>query len=482
MNARVLVIGSGIAGVSAALEAARTGARVTLASLGDLFSGSSFAGGTWGLGLVGPDGSDDIDDLVRTILDVGCGVADPVLVETLVTGVGPAVSWLESMGVELRRPTDATQREYVPCFDHKRRSWHGLVRENLRRGWSRELARLGVDVLPHTELLDLVEEDGHVTGAILAHHDTTQVVRVCCDAVVLASGGLAGIYARSLAGADACGSVQGIALSHGCSLINSEFLQIMPGIVHPVPGVVLNEKAFRYSTLPADPALLDERSCYGPFTTRLPSCAVDLAISRAGSSGAPLSYRLPTRVPELVQGYFDWLEATHGIRPQDEVRVTLFAHASNGGLRILPDASCPGGPVGLFACGECAGGMHGADRIGGLASASALVFGRIAGRSAARAGGQAPDEREILQEGWRMPDASVRATTRLREAMDTHALLGRTDAGLRQALDELVGLGRGLGTDAGGLRARNQILAASAMLRAMLARTQSLGSHHRSDR
>ena len=50
----VLVVGAGIAGISAAIEAARAGARVTIASLGATFSGSSFYGGTWGLGLVGP--------------------------------------------------------------------------------------------------------------------------------------------------------------------------------------------------------------------------------------------------------------------------------------------------------------------------------------------------------------------------------------------------------------------------------------------
>lgn len=87
----VLVSGSGIAGVIAAIEAGRAGARVVLASKGRLFSGSSFFPGTWGLGLIAPANADDGHDLMRTILDVGCGVADPALVETLVDGLLPAI-------------------------------------------------------------------------------------------------------------------------------------------------------------------------------------------------------------------------------------------------------------------------------------------------------------------------------------------------------------------------------------------------------
>ena len=87
LSCDVLVAGSGIAGLSAAIEAARAGARVVLASAGPLRSGSSFYAGTWGMGLVGP-ASDDPDggDLAVAICRVGCGMADPALVRALVRG------------------------------------------------------------------------------------------------------------------------------------------------------------------------------------------------------------------------------------------------------------------------------------------------------------------------------------------------------------------------------------------------------------
>ena len=67
----VLVLGSGIAGISAALTAAESGASVILVCKGRLFSGSSFYPGTWGLGLVGPADEADEADLISTIEDVG---------------------------------------------------------------------------------------------------------------------------------------------------------------------------------------------------------------------------------------------------------------------------------------------------------------------------------------------------------------------------------------------------------------------------
>lgn len=72
----VLVIGGGIAGISAAIEAASHGASVALACAGPLFGGSSFYPGTWGLGLIGPESDTDEADLIASILRVGCGVAD----------------------------------------------------------------------------------------------------------------------------------------------------------------------------------------------------------------------------------------------------------------------------------------------------------------------------------------------------------------------------------------------------------------------
>ena len=99
----VLVLGSGIAGVTAAMEAAAAGRSVLLACKGRLFSGSSFYPGTWGLGLIGPTDKNDERDLADTIEMVGCGMADPAMVRAFAAGIHPAIEQVRAMGVTAGR-------------------------------------------------------------------------------------------------------------------------------------------------------------------------------------------------------------------------------------------------------------------------------------------------------------------------------------------------------------------------------------------
>ena len=91
-NFDVIVAGAGIAGIRAAIKAAEAGCSVLLLSGGPIFSGSSFYPGTWGLGLIGPENPADEEDLVQSILSVGCGMADENLVHSFVSGIEPAIS------------------------------------------------------------------------------------------------------------------------------------------------------------------------------------------------------------------------------------------------------------------------------------------------------------------------------------------------------------------------------------------------------
>lgn len=503
----VLVIGSGIAGLCAAIEAARTGATVTVACAGKTMSGSSFFPGTWGLGLIGPVDEDDEQDLIDTIQTVGGGVADPELVQTFVHGIPQAITWLEQdLGVELQRPQSAEsaqQKQFIPCFDHKTRMWRGLTRKPLEDALTTRIESLGIRLLPRHELIDLVEDtDGKIVGATLYDRTNERLVPMAVKATIIAAGGTGGLFERSLTSADVLSSSQAIALAHGASLTNIEFMQMMPGFIEPKRNLVFNEKTWRYVKFdqPLDIAddkldnLLEKRSGYGPFTSRLTSRAIDLAIDQAGDEGLALHYDFPREdVPEFVQTFATWLQDEHGIAPTDEMCVAMYAHAANGGIRI--DKTAYTGVEGLYACGEATGGMHGADRIGGLSSANGIVFGRIAGASAAQTALNAPKtaarmDTALPQHGIAATDAE-RLTRSLKHTMSTYCMINRTETGLSKALHELEGLkteATTLSTQkaqdsevAALARLQSQIQLATEMVKAMRKRTESLGSHYRSN-
>ena len=139
--------------------------------------------------------------------------------------------------------------------------------------------------------------------------------------------------------------------------------------------------------------------------------------------------------------------------------------------------------------------MHGADRIGGLSSANGIVFGRIAGASAARAALDAPEavapmDIPLPQYGIATTDAE-RLTHSLKHTISTYCMINRTEAGLSKALqqleslkDEATALSKPHANDSeiaalARLQSQNQL--ATEMVKAMRKRTESLGSHYRSN-
>lgn len=496
----VLVLGSGIAGISAALTAAESGASVILVCKGRLFSGSSFYPGTWGLGLVGPADEADEADLISTIEDVGCGMADDALVRALVKGIHPAIEKVRSIGVRLRKAGKGGQQEYIPCFDHKHRDWNGIEFDSAREIFSQRLEELGVTILSGRETLELVRADGRVCGAVIT--DGAELHYLGCKALVLATGGYGSLFRHHLCTSDVEGLGQALALEAGCRLVNMEFMQIMPGYLSPAYQTIFNEKTFRFTDLRRPDgapllegetaSLLELRATHGPFTARLPSKAVDLAIYRAcleDKRGVRVTYSDEMRhsPPEFVKTYFDWLREARGLTMEDPIQIGMFAHAANGGVWIAPDTST--GVPGLFAAGEVTGGMHGADRIGGLSTANGLVFGGKAGSSAAAActAIEEPPKTCLFKAVAAADCRKVFAD--LQDTMFHHAMVERDEAGLSAALERVKGLSSALiltPTDnvdeiARTRRRAGQLCTAQCILKAALMRRESRGAHYRAD-
>lgn len=498
----VLVVGSGIAGLMAAIEAAEAGCAVTLMTSAKLFSGSSFYPGTWGLGLIGPEDRADQADLVSTIQEVGCGMASQEMAETFVDGIQPAIEKVRAMGVRLRQAVQKDQREFIPCFDHKGRDWNGIEFDSARQVFGKRLEELGVQILERCEVLQLVRSEGRVCGAVVCRQNELHYLG--CRALVLATGGYGSLFRYHLCTEDVAGIGQALALEAGCSLVNMEFMQMMPGYISPAPKTIFNEKTFRFvhmrrndggELLPPGAEtdrLLDLRSGHGPFTSRLDSREVDLALFRAfleDERGVEVTYSdaLRKAPPEFITTYFDWLREAKGLTMDDPIHIGVFAHAANGGVRIDPEAFT--GVPGLFACGEVTGGMHGADRIGGLSTANGLVFGGKAGRSAAASclgTPQPPEQCAFEGHSCTDPAGTLRA---LQQLMFQNAMIARSETGLNGALERLdaleAGLNRRPSADPRAIAGEREITArlttARCVLQAALLRRESRGSHYRED-
>lgn len=534
----VLVIGAGLAGIMAAISAAEAGAEVTLVSSGATCSGSSFYPGTWGFGLVGPENEEDEKDLAETIMRVGCQMPDRELVDVFVSRINESITYLEQMGVPLKKADNPKEREFIPCFDYKCRSWHGIVKEEAKPVFLARLKELGVKLMPHTEVTELVQgretapasaaaaiPATRVTGAI-AVQDEKQVVEFSCKSILIASGGIGGLYRYRLNPGDVTGMGQYLALSAGAKLVNLEFMQMMPGFLSPAYGTVFNEKIFRYTQSPAYDGwdeeerkeLLELRSGHGPYSSRLKSGRVDEALTAAWAQepeGPVVSYTPEIKVnqPEFVKTYFEWLEREKHLTVDDPVRVGIFAHASNGGIQI--DTEGYTGVPGLYACGEATGGMHGADRLGGLSTANGLVFGRIAGRAAARAarlyakgmpelfvqtstdepeasvGKTGVGQREKQQREVVTPEAIAQIRKELKTRMSACAMIGRSEERCEEMLGWLEEKRGQYCRDLAGkesevlylehCRLRAEITMAACMMQAIRLRRESRGSHHRED-
>jgi succinate dehydrogenase/fumarate reductase flavoprotein subunit len=494
----VLVVGAGLAGISAAVSAAEAGAKVMLASAGPIFSGSSFSSATWGLGMVAPESAADEEDLEETILSVGAGAADPTLVRSFVSGIYPAMQWLEDHDVKLKAPDRPEEREYIPCFDHKTRLWRGLGRAEFRDAMAPRLQDLDVHLIEHASLARLKKaDDGSIQGAIFFDGASSSFIDVPARSTILATGGTAGLFGRHIGAAKDTGCAHALAKDAGAHLVNLEFIQLMPAILTDRGPVVFNEKTFRYLVLEDGEAssisrdLFELRSSHGPATARLGDAAIDLAIAEAGEKGAPAHYEnLPDPLPELDRTYFSWLEGRLGHPLDQSFRIALFAHASNGGIRI--DGSGWTGVPGLFAAGEATGGMHGADRLGGLSSANCIVFGIRAGEAAADA---AESVSAPLEGMAGLPNIcsplAAKALPAIRLALDSACLAPRCERDLVAAqsslhlIDEAIERTSLPTQDAKAifqtLEAKAALATAQEMIEAMRRRRESAGSHIRSD-
>jgi len=384
----VLVVGSGAAGLAAAVSAERAGARVALATKGSLqANNSSKAQG----GIQAAFGADDsperhADDVMRSSHDT----ADPTLVEALTGDARSAIRWLEELGVEFTRDPDggyrlarcggASAKRLLQVGD---RTGHAITKA-LREAWEGS----GGTSYTNAPLREL-DANG-------AWHVRAGDHELSATTLVLAAGGRCYAEAErrgelSTNHPNATGEVTRLAIEAGAEARDLDALQYHPngGAWPPnMQGYSIPETTRAYGAVLLNAEGEEFTDSLGPRDTVSQAIfdEVGKGLGVTTPDGRPAVYLDTTRIPradaEVSLPYMLRRYRGAGIDPLREPILTYpVLHYQNGGLVI--DAHGETTLEGVFACGEIAGGTHGRNRMMGNSLLECVVFGRRAGRAAA---------------------------------------------------------------------------------------------------
>ncbi len=514
----VLIVGAGFAGCRAAIEAHDLGASVLLVTQGHFVAtGSSFhpIRLTWGRGYtagLGINGEADTPEAhLADILRAGQGLTDERLARILVEDAPARYRDLEKIGVEF---TLMSRLMKLDVNDHGRGTRGALAMnpENLRATFRRQIESRRIPVREQTQVVALLGETGQCDGAILVDNDGTITV-VRARAVILASGGPNDLFLHNLNTPDLTGACHVFALDLGARLVNMEFFQVILGMTqHPHAtfaeaflGLHPKIRNSAGDELFADALdILDARAKTGPFTWNNPAAQFDLALQnelRAGRTvSADFSGITPLEVSQTIANKWRGWAEMNGVNFSQPLEIAPCAHACNGGIWI--DADGATGVANLFACGEIASGMHGANRIGGNQFASAQVFGVRAARAAVQCARESSARElrraQITEHVARVKQLRARGDQgllamelrrRLQDAMWREAMLDRSALSLLAAQQQIAQIqveARRIGfrspgefAIALGLPAMARI--ASSILGSAFVRMESRGPHYRTD-
>ncbi|RLE54134.1 MAG: fumarate reductase/succinate dehydrogenase flavoprotein subunit, partial [Candidatus Methanomethylicota archaeon] len=373
----VLIIGGGAAGLRAAIEAARVGVNVIIASKAPIgyASSSMYAGGGFRAAFEGYTPERHFEE---TIIG-GKFLNDQELVRLMVNEAPERLLELKNFGVELHvRPGGVYVHGDPPA------SGLGLVKPLAEYASS-----LGVKFIEGVMAIDLLVDD-RAYGAVFYDINSGEVRAISAKAVVLATGGYSQLFLRNDNPIRVTGDGCAMALKAGANLIDMEFTQFFPlGLAEENMPTWLFPVVFGRLVNSQGEDILKKYKINVP----LPIAAVQFRdlLSRAMwieiSEGRGVDEALIIEVAEEIEDNLKVLSrmAKSLIRilkiTKRRVRVAPLAHFTMGGvdISINGETKVPG----LYACGEVTGGVHGANRLGGNALTEAIVFGARAGKSAA---------------------------------------------------------------------------------------------------
>jgi L-aspartate oxidase len=471
----VLILGGGLAGLSAALSAAP--AKVLLLTAAPIAQGCSSAWAQGGMAVAVGEDDDPALHAADTVA-AGAGLVDPEMARLLAEEGPAAVERLAALGA----PFDRTENG---AFAQSLEAAHSRARVARVKGdqagraimdavVAAALASPHIDIRPDARARALLQDrEGRVRG-VLAEIDG-QLVRVIASATVLATGGIGGLYSETTTPAEVRGEGLGLAALAGAEIADPEFVQFHPTAIDigrdPAP---LATEALR-----GEGAILINAGGQ-PFMARYheaaelaPRDVVARAIHAERQAGRGAFLDATKAVGEHFPHEFPAVFAacmSGGIDPRVQpIPVAPACHYHMGG--VVTDADGATSLPGLYAAGEVAStGVHGANRLASNSLLEAAVFGTRAG-AAAR---DFADPKTEPLPATAYPDLPAPALARLRQAMSRHAGVVRDGLGLSKLVSEIDWL-------KGRYGAGPVLTAAGLVAQCALERQESRGGHFRAD-
>lgn len=522
LSTMVLVIGTGGAGLRAAIELAEAGIDVlTVGKRAKEDAHTALAAGGINAALATMDPEDSWQQHAADTLKESYLLADPRTAEIVTQGAALGIDDLERYGMAFAREQDGRiSQRFFGAHKFRRTAFAGdYTGLEIQRTLIRRASQLNIPMLDSVYITRLLVHDGAVFGAY--GFDLTNGTRylIHADAVILAAGGHTRIWRRTSSRRDEnTGDSFRLAVEAGARLRDPELVQFHPsGIIEPenAAGTLVSEAARGEGGILRN--ALGERymNRYDPKRMELSTrdrvalaSYTEIKEGRGTANGGvwlDVSHlprqTIMNRLPRVYQTLMDlqMLDIT-----REPIEVAPTAHYSMGGVWVRPEDHSTD-VRGLYAIGEASSGLHGANRLGGNSLIELLVYGRITGQAAAAysesltaqpRSAYAVAEARAEVDGLLAADGpeNVRALQRaIRTTMTEHAGVVRNEEGLRAGLAELDAIEKrmqdvGVHPDIAGYQdlahafdLKSAALAARATLEAALERRETRGCHNRSD-
>ena len=538
----VLIIGGGSAGLRAAIEAHDAGSQVLIVSKnrrGDPHTVLARGGINAALGTMDPHDNWMIH--AADTLSEGLFIADYDKVEILCKSAPDAVNELVKWGARFHREPDGrlTQR-FFGAHTYRRTCFYGdwtgkeIIRVLMRQVRLRKIKF--VDNVYITKLLkstDIEEREGaqgkgkeqEILGAMGIDLKRKKIIIFKAKCVILATGGYTRVYPVSSSRIfENYGDGVALAYEAGVDLVDMEMVQFHPtGMVWPKKavgtlateairgegGILLNSRGERFMK-----SYYPQRMELGPRDIVARSIYNEIMSGRGTKHGGvwlDVTHLPKAKIMERLPSMYDQFKRIAGVNiSKEKMEVAPTAHYSMGGVKT--DLKCQTNVRGLFAIGEVAGQVHGANRLGGNSLLGTVVFGKIAGREAAtkvvrertrttngRSStlsilGITHNEDKRLAHTLLAVKQPLRILRRVQQVMQENAGIIREGIKLRKAIIKILELEKTFYSKHSVLKSytdyenvvntwevKSALVVCEAVLRSALMRQESRGAHYRSD-